>query len=259
MAGLVELSDLVKHRLAGGGAPATYQPFVRRDFRAMVWPFDHGLLRRVLIVLELERGSPDRRFEAAELSFHGFPKVLQQVEAIRDLSRLWRTLACGVGIKTSPIAADNLDLRMLLEPVSRGSGRAIRQQLHPLTTLQVHDDRPEIRAFPPSPFIDAGDTDQGRVGLRSNAFLHAPQDRGVAHRHAEPAHQSLGGSPTRAVAKQLDDSGQPAGLACVWGCEPCKSLGEDPAIAAIVPASPAGQPRLDIHRPPLSGKIPQRP
>jgi hypothetical protein len=181
------------------------------------------------------------------------------VKTVSDLSRLRRALARGVCIKSSAIAADDLDFRMLLEPVSRGPGRAIRQQFHHLATLQVDDDRPESHTFPPSPFIDAGDTDNGTVGRRSRALLYAAQDRGVTHWHAKPGQQSLGGSATYAVAKQLDDPGQPGGPACKWDCKRRKPLGENPALAVIVPTSPAGQPRLDVHRPPLSRKIAQRP
>jgi hypothetical protein len=216
------------------------------------------LLLRIRIAFDLERGVPDRRFQAAELPFHGFPEVPQQVEAIRNLSRMRRPLARGVRIKTSPVAADNLDVRMPLEPVSRGSGRAIRQQVHHLTTLQIHDDRPEIRAFPPSPFIDARYSDHRTVGLRSNAFLYAPQDCGVAHRHAEPGHQSLGWLTSRAAAEPSDNPGQPGGPACNRGSQPRMPLGEDPAIAPIVPASPARQPRLYGNHRPLSGEIPKR-
>jgi hypothetical protein len=189
------------------------------------------------------------------LAFNGFPEVLQQMEAVSNLSRLWRALARSLGIETSAIAADDLDLRMPLEPLGRGSGHAIGQQLHHLTTLQVDDDRPEIRAFPGSPFIDAGDTDQGTVGLASGAFLQAPQDCGMAHRHAEPAHQSLGRSSTYTVTKQADDLGQSGGPPCIGGGKPRKPLGEDLAIALVVPAPPAGRPRLDLHWRPLSGQI----
>jgi hypothetical protein len=123
------------------------------------------------------------------------------VKPIRDLSRLRRTLARGIRIKTRAITTDNFDFRMPLEPVSRGSGRADWQQFQHLTTLQINDDRPECRALPSSPFINAHDADQRTIGLHFNAFLDAPQDRGVADWHAEPAHQSLGGSSTDAVAK----------------------------------------------------------
>ena len=89
------------------------------------------------------------------------------MKTVSDLSRLRRALGRGVCIKSSVIAADDLDFRMLLETVSRGPGSAIRQQFHHLAMLQVDDDRPESHTFPPSPFIDAGDTDNGTDGRRS--------------------------------------------------------------------------------------------
>jgi hypothetical protein len=75
-ASFVERSDLVKHRLAGGVAPAAQQTFVRRDIRATIGTFDHGLLPRVRIVFDLDGGCPDRRLETAELPLHGFLEVL---------------------------------------------------------------------------------------------------------------------------------------------------------------------------------------
>jgi len=93
------------------------------------------------------------------------------MKAIRDLPRLRRAVTRGIRIETRAITADNFDFRMPLESVSRGSGRTIRQQLHHLTTLQIDDNRPESRALPPGPFIDAHDTDRGPVGLGCNAFL----------------------------------------------------------------------------------------
>src|SRR4051812_35450588 len=91
------------------------------------------------------------------------------------------------------------------------------------------------------------------------AILHIPQDRGVAHCHAEPAHQSLGWSTTRAVAEQFDDPGQAGGPACERGGQPGMALGEDPTLAPIVPAPPARQLRLYGNWRPLGREIPQRP
>jgi hypothetical protein len=45
-----------------------------------------------------------------QLPLDRFPEVLEQVEAIGDLPRLWRSLVCAVGIKPGAITADNLDL-----------------------------------------------------------------------------------------------------------------------------------------------------
>jgi hypothetical protein len=125
-ASFVEHPDLIKQRLTGGVSPVVHQTFVRRNLRAADRPIDHGLLGCVSIVLDLQRRIPDRRFKAAKLPLDGFAKVLHQMEAISDLSRLRRTLTRGVRIKISAITANNLDFWMLPEPISRGVSRAIR-------------------------------------------------------------------------------------------------------------------------------------
>ncbi len=112
------------------------------------------------------------------------------MEAISDLSRLRCALTRSVRIRTSAIAADNLDSKVSLEPVRHGGSRAIRQQVHHLTTLQVHDDGPVIHAFPPSPLVDADDTHHGTIGLASAAILDTP--RIVV---------SLTGMPSRAISR----------------------------------------------------------
>ena len=60
----------------------------------------------------------DRRLEAAQLPFNGLPQVLQQMKAIRDLSRLRGALTRGIRIETRAITADNFDFRMPPEPVT---------------------------------------------------------------------------------------------------------------------------------------------
>ncbi len=54
----------------------------------------------------------------------------QQVEAISDLPRSWRTLMGRVRIKAIAIAVDNLDFRMLLEPICHSVCRTICWQIH---------------------------------------------------------------------------------------------------------------------------------
>jgi hypothetical protein len=69
----------------------------------------------------------DGRLEAAELSRDGLPQVLQQVEAISDLARLWCALTGRVRIEAIAIATDDLDFRMLPEPICHSVCRAIFQ------------------------------------------------------------------------------------------------------------------------------------
>jgi hypothetical protein len=107
-------------------------------------------------------------------------------------------------------------------------------------------------------FIDADDTRHSGIGLASTTSLEVPQDCGVADWHAETGHQPLGRPTTRAVAKQSDDPSQTGGLSCERGSQPRMPLGENPAVASIIPASPARRPHVYRDRFSLSGEIPQR-
>ena len=51
------------------------------------------------------------------------------MEAISDLPRLWRALTGRVGIETIPIAVDNLEVRVLSEPICHFNGHAICQDI----------------------------------------------------------------------------------------------------------------------------------
>src|SRR5208337_3546241 len=70
----------------------------------------------------------------------------------------------SVRIEASTVAADHLHFRMILEPTGRGRRRTIRQQIHHLTTLQIHDDRAVVGALPPRPVINASHMDRAVIG-----------------------------------------------------------------------------------------------
>ena len=214
--------------------------------------------RRVLVILNLGRSFPDGRLEAAKLSRDGLPQVLQQVEAIRDLPRLWCALTGRVRIEAIAIAVDDLDFGMLPEPICHSCCHAICQQVNHTAAFQVDDNRAEFRALPPSPLIDTSDPDGGSFELGPGVLLETPHNRGVAHAHAQPGHQSRGGAPARAMTEQPDDFRQAVGLTRRRGCDPWKAFGEDPAITPLVPAAPATHSHPDRNWCPLSGKIAKR-
>jgi hypothetical protein len=240
-ASFVKLPDLIEIRLAGGNPSAADQAIVRDDLRAVIRLFDTRRFRCVLTIVDPVWRLPDRGFEAAELPFDRLAEILQQMKAIGDLPRLRRALTRGVRIKARAIAADNLDFRVPLEPCCHRRRGAIREQVHHVTPLQIHDHRAERHTFPPGPFIDAHNPERGQVGLSAGARLDAPQDRGVAHRHTKPGQQPLGRSPTRAVAEHPHDSGQAGRSAGKRRCQVRQLLGENPTITAAVPTSPARQ------------------
>ena len=53
---------------------------------------------------------------AAELLFDGVPKILQQMEAVGHLPRLWRPSGGTLRVQTATVTADHLDGRVPLEP-----------------------------------------------------------------------------------------------------------------------------------------------
>jgi hypothetical protein len=78
----------------------------------------------------------------------GFPKILQQMEAVRDLGRRGRALPGAFSIGTRPIARDDLHPGMLPEPLRQRLGGALWQERHGLAALQVHQDRAIGVPFP---------------------------------------------------------------------------------------------------------------
>ena len=161
--------------------------------------------------------------KATELSLNALTEVLQQMKAIGDLPCLRRALTRSLCIEASTVAADYLHFRTILEPTGRGRRRTIRQQVHHLTTLQVHDDRAVVGTLPPRPVINASHMDRAVIGPSPGMLLQAAQDRRVADRHAEPSHQPLRGPPTR--------YGQAAGRYPPSGRSGARTAPQDPAGA----------------------------
>ena len=85
--------------------------------------------------------------------FQGFPEILQEMEAIRDLGRLWGALLGAFGIRTRPIPRDHLHAGVRPEPLRHRRGRPVWQQGNGLAALQVDEDRAVGVAFPQRPVV----------------------------------------------------------------------------------------------------------
>src|SRR5215203_5313588 len=86
--------------------------------------------------------------------------VAQQMPPVGDLNGLRRSLAGSIGVGAGPIADDDLDRRMVLEPRGQGLGRAVGQQVDAAPALEITEDRAVALAF--APVIDAEDTRRER-------------------------------------------------------------------------------------------------
>jgi hypothetical protein len=98
----------------------------------------------------------DRREHRAMRTAHlleGLSDILQQVKAVRDLGRLGGALTGTVRIGFRPIAGNDLDPRMSLEPLRQGASLAIVQEGYGSAALEVNEDRPVCPAFPIGPIV----------------------------------------------------------------------------------------------------------
>ena len=246
--------DLIEELLPDSLAFAAYQARLSNCVRATIQSCRER--RRRLIAAAADPRIPDRRLIAAKLALDGLAEVLQQMEAIGDLLCLRGALPCGLRIEASTVAGDDLHIRVILEPTGRGRCRPIRQHLHHLTTLQVHDDRAVVMALPPRPVINASHTDGGCDAVfrpSPGVLLQDGQDRRVADRHAKPSHQTLRRAPARAMAEQPDDSRQAGGPARERRRKTRHALGEDAPITQLVSTPPAPEAGINNDRRSLSG------
>src|SRR3954465_9348197 len=81
-------------------------------------------------------------------------------------------LAGSLGVGAGPIADDDLDRRMVLEPRGQGLGRAVGQQVDAAPALEITEDRAVVAALAPRPVIDAEATGGERrieIGLADAA------------------------------------------------------------------------------------------
>src|SRR5208283_5467563 len=113
------------------------------------------------------------------------------MEAVGDLTRLRRAFMGALGKRTATIAADHLDVRMLLKPIRCRARRTNRQKVDHFPPLQVHDDGSVSGALAPRPVIDP---DHPNVCLRAPLLcspLEMAQNRIIAGRHADALHHAL--------------------------------------------------------------------
>jgi hypothetical protein len=110
-------------------------------------------------------------------------QVLQEVEAIRDLLRLWRARGGALRIYAASITRDNLNLRVPCKPRGKRFGGPIRQQVYCAVQFQIAQHGSIARPLAQSPIVNTKNT-----YFTNRWLLHcigAPKDRGGACWHAQ--------------------------------------------------------------------------
>lgn len=79
----------------------------------------------------------------------------EQMPSIRDLDGGGCTPTHAVGISAGPVASNDLDARMPMQPAGQGRGIAVGQEVNDATALEIDQDRAVALAGAPSPVVDA--------------------------------------------------------------------------------------------------------
>jgi hypothetical protein len=106
------------------------------------------------------------------LAFEGLSEVLDEVPAVQDLLRLWRTFTQAMRVFRGPVPGRQLDGGMLLEPRNQRGGCSVTQNFDRFSSLQVNDQRAIERPSLEGEVIDANAFD----GCRRLKWGHAPHD-----------------------------------------------------------------------------------
>jgi len=99
---------------------------------------------------------------AAQQPFERIAQIAEQMPAVGNLHRLRRALPRRLRIGPATIPANDLYLRMRLQPGSHRGGGAVRQQVDHPVRFQVHQDRAVGVPLAARPVINPQDADGAR-------------------------------------------------------------------------------------------------
>ncbi len=177
------------------------------------------------------------------------------MKPIGDLLGLRCAFTGGLRIQAAAVATDNLDGRMVTQPLGRTLDAAVIQYVDDRAALEVDHHGPIARRAPPTPIIDTDHPYLGiALGNRSIPFQ-LPQDGVVADRHAEPLHQPLARTAASTVAEQADNLSDPSRPTRVWISYRRQSVGKRLSQTCLMRTSPAAQQEFHCHRPTLDRQI----
>jgi len=200
----------------------------------------------------------------------GIAQVAQQVPPICNLNRIRRTLPHAVCVGAGPVARDNLDAWILMQPPCQSVGLAVGQKVDHRVALQIDEDRavataaaPPLRSHsmrfahgtyrPLRPIVNGKDARNARRLSISTDFAHEPQQRVCAGRHSQSLGQAHAGFAAQRQPEMALQAAQPLGPACSGRHGAGQALGE--GLPGADPVEASESPRLDLqrHRPTLPG------
>ena len=194
--------------------------------------------RRVIISGDrVELGTTGETADVGHVSLDAFAQVLQQMKAISDLSSLRRSLPNALCVKTAAVAADDLDFRMLLDPIRSLLGGAGFEHVCNDPTFKIDNNRSVIKTFAPAPIINRDRAQRSAVATFRCMTFELPQNRIVADGHRQSRQQLLACPATSGVAEQPHEVGNALRFSCK-GKSRGQSFDESLSCATLVHASP---------------------
>ena len=184
----------------------------------------------------------------------GVAEIAQQMPPIGNLDRIRSTGPHAVGIVAGPIAGDDLDAGMRLQPRLDSLGLAVPQQIdRPVFILQIDDDGAVASAATPCPVVDADDA-RGRR-YRHGSHPDQAQQGVAADRHGKPARQAGAGLTAGMQSDAALRLGKADGPPNPRQGHLRQAFGEDPARAPGSGAAKATDLKIEMADATLPGKI----
>ncbi|ESZ04466.1 hypothetical protein X737_36885 [Mesorhizobium sp. L48C026A00] len=183
------------------------------------------------------------------------PQILHEMEPISHLARLRCALTDSLRIQAAAVSADDLDGRVVPQPLCCTLDAPIIENVNNRATLEINHDGAVSRRSPPTPVIYADHPNLGGAVSGRGISLQLPQDTVVADRHAEPSHQALAGTAAGAMAEQTDNLRDPPCPARIRGSNRRQTVGECLSFTFLMCAPPTAQPELHRHGPALNRQI----
>jgi hypothetical protein len=218
----------------------------------------HGFRRLGQLLADAQGSAPDGCMVAIDNGADDVTEVAQQMPAICDLDRVWGALAYAIGIRTGPVACDDLDPGMLAKPHGQGLGLPIGQKVDHGVALEIDQGSAIPMAAPPGPVIDGEDTRHRRPLVVVADAADQPQQRVRAGRHGQPLAQPPAGLAAECQADMALQAAQPLGSACASPGDTGQALGEGLAGTGRVKAAEPPRPDAQCHRATLPRQIGKR-
>jgi hypothetical protein len=116
-----------RHGLLGGSVRLHFSHCIGCDARRIISRWSRDGMQYLLM--------------ARKQTLNRLAQVLEQMEAVSDLDGIWCATPRSIRIGSSPIATDDRDARMILQPLGETVRRAVGQEVDRSVTLQVDDNR----------------------------------------------------------------------------------------------------------------------